>query len=143
MGRREAQRKRQGGEGHTCSVQTWTCTCAVHVSIIGRESGSDTERGETEGGRNGVRQGKNEERKEATPGIAVQCENKYKLHVVYTCACTCLYHLCTFKVCLSLHPVLPQYHWPEHSRTCLRSLDIETQLHPPHRLLWRVWYNSD
>ena len=71
----------------------------VHVYItcmyIGRESGSDKGREEREGGRNGVGQGKNGERKDnAKTGIVVQCE-KYT-NYVYTCVhvCTCSLYMC-------------------------------------------------
>ena len=46
-----------------------------------RERVAVIQRGESEGGRNVVRQGNNEERKETTPGIAVQCENEKHLKV--------------------------------------------------------------
>ena len=72
-GKGERKKRNQEGEGDSCIVHT--CTCILY---IGRESGSDTGRGETQGGRNGVRQEKNEERKDnAKTGIVVQYKYMY------------------------------------------------------------------
>ena len=107
-----------------CPLMMYTYTCSVHVCIrtlyIGRESGSDNRRGATEGGRNGVRQGKNEDN--ARDSCAMhkhKCSVCRSMFIPYT-TCTCVY-----LQSLSLHHSIGQrIAKPVFGHNCIRLRDF-------------------